>query len=109
MMKPVLTIHYILLIPILILILGLLFIEKMGNALGSEKKPKNEESPKKSVSSPAAEKVAKDSPAKVEDSSPQKTSDKGDKKAKVCTPPKAEEVIQVPATKEEAVKASPEK
>jgi len=76
----------------------------MGNALGSEKKPKNEESPKKSVKSPEAEKVAKESPAKVEETTPEKTSDKGDTKAKVCTPPKAEEVIQVPAAK-----ASPEK
>ena len=41
-MKPVRLIHYILLIPILIFILCSLFIEKMGNALGSEKKPKNE-------------------------------------------------------------------
>ena len=36
-----------------------------------------QESPKKSVKSPEAEKVAKDSPAKVEETTPEKTSDKG--------------------------------
>ena len=36
-----------------------------------------QESPKKSVKSPEAEKVAKESPAKVEDTTPEKTSDKG--------------------------------